>query len=72
MPRKHDAALVVAGIHGLGHLDGDDLAIGHGLDVVLRGRYRHNDRADTRANQLVNRYFLPPATTEKLRFSSVS
>ena len=46
MPRKRDAVLVVAGIHGLGHLDGDDLAIGHGPDVVLLGRYRHNDRAD--------------------------
>ena len=46
MPRKRDAALVVAGIHGLGHLDGGDLAIGRGPDVVLRGGYRLNDRAD--------------------------
>ncbi len=46
MPRKRDAALVVAGIHGLGHPDGDDLAIGHGPDVVLRGRYRINDCTD--------------------------
>ena len=56
MPRKRDAALVVAGIHGLGHPDGDDLAIGHGPDVVLRGRYPLNDRADAWAQQLVNRY----------------
>ena len=57
MPRKRDAALVVAGIHGLGHPDGDDLAIGHGPDVVLRGSYRLNDRVDAWAKQLVNRYF---------------
>ena len=37
MPRKRDPALGVAGIHGLGHPDGDDLEIGHGPDVVLRG-----------------------------------
>ena len=57
MPRKRDAALVVAGIHGLDHPDGDDLAIGRGPDVVLRGRYRINDCADAWAQQLVNRYF---------------
>ena len=49
MPRKRDAALVVDRIHGLGHLDGDDLAIGHGPDAVLCGRYQINDCADARA-----------------------
>ena len=55
MPRKRDAALAVAGIHGLGHPDGDDLANGHGPDVVLRGCYRLNDRADAWGPKLVNR-----------------
>ena len=72
MPRKRDASLVVAGIHVLGHLDGDDLAIGHGPDVVLRGCHRLNDRADAWAEQLVNRYFLSSVTTEILGFTSVN
>ena len=46
MPRKRDAALVVDGIHGLGHLDGDDLAIGCGSDVVMYSSYRLNNHAD--------------------------
>ena len=46
MPRKRDAALVVDGIHGLGYLDGDDLAIGRGSDVVLCSRYRLINRDD--------------------------
>ncbi len=72
MPRKRDAALVVAGIHGLGHPDGNDLAIGRGPDVVLRGRYRINDCADVWAQQLVNRYFLPSVIKKFLRFTSVN
>ena len=58
MPRKRDAALVVAGIHGLGHPDGNDLAIGHGPDVVLRGHYQLDDRVDAWEQQLVNWYFI--------------
>ena len=55
MPRKRDAALVVAGIHGLGYPDGDDLANGYGPDVVFRGCYRLNDRAYAWGPKLVNR-----------------
>ncbi len=72
MPRKRDGALVVAGIHGLGHPDGDVLAIGHGPDVVLRDCYRINDCADAWAQQLVNRYFLPSMIKKILRFTPVN
>ena len=46
MPRKRDAVLVVDGIYGIGNLDGDDLAIARGSDVVLCSRYQLINRAD--------------------------